>query len=131
MSVESLLAAFLALGGVGALIAALVNIAKTVGWVKDGQAPAVATGLNLLGMILLFVVGIVAPDFDVEGANQFAAQLANVLVVVFGFAWQLISSRITHEKALKGAPLVGKSYALEHMREAEASRNRAYVKNGG
>ncbi len=120
---QDLLKAFGALGGVGALIAVVVNILKTVGWVKDGQAPTVSTGLNLVGLILLFAVGVLKPDADVTGADRLAGDLAFVLTTVFGFVWQLVSARLTHQMALAGIAVIGKSYTMEKDR---AAKDRAY-----
>lgn len=125
-NIGDLMGVFGALGGVGALIAALVNVLKTVGVVKDGQAPTVSTGLNLAGMVLLFAVGVIKPDFDLAGADKFAGDLAFVLVTVVGFVWQLIASRLTHEQALKGIGVIGKSFSGDKLQAAEAARNRAY-----
>jgi len=107
-----LMALFGTLGGVGALIAALINVLKTIGVVKDGQAPAVSTGLNLLGLILLFVIGVIKPDFDLAGADRFAGELAGLLITVFGFIWQLVVARMTHDK-LRGIGVIGKSYTID------------------
>lgn len=115
MEWNSLLTLFGSLGGIGALVAALVNIGKTVGWVKDNQAPTWVTGLNLAGLILVFVLGIFAPDMKIAGVDQFAGQLAIVLVTVFGFVWQILASKLTHS-ALKGTVLVGKSFTVEATR---------------
>jgi hypothetical protein len=119
---EDLLKLLGSLGGIGALVAALVNIGKTVGWIKDGQAPTFMTGFNLLILILLFALGIFRPQADIAGADQIAGQLAVVLITVFGFVWQLISSRLTHD-ALKGVPVLGKSYsqAQSSVMKAQAS----------
>jgi len=114
---EDFLSTFGSLGGVGALIAAIVNVLKTTGLVKDGQAPTWVVGFNLLGMILLFALGIFQPNADIAGMDETAGQLAVVLFTVFGFVWQLISSKVAHS-ALKGAPVLGKSYANE-MSKAE------------
>ncbi|MEW6649315.1 MAG: hypothetical protein AB1453_03895 [Chloroflexota bacterium] len=108
--VNQLLVSFLSLAGVGALISALVNVGKTIGWVKDGQAPVVVTGLNLVGMVALFALRLVRPDFDIGAADDLAQGIAQVLTVVLGFVIQLGSSRLTHA-AVKNVPIVGKSYS--------------------
>lgn len=79
MEWNALLVLFGSLGGVGALVAALVNVGKTVGLVKDGQAPTVSTGLNLVGLVVVFVLGVVAPE-KIAGVSQYAGQFSEVLI---------------------------------------------------
>jgi hypothetical protein len=110
---DQFLGEFLALGGIGALIAAVVNILKTSGVVKDGQAPTWVVGLNLLGMASLLFLQVFQPSVDIAGLDVQAGSLATVLITVFGFVWQLISSRLTHTQALSGTPLIGKSYSVD------------------
>lgn len=114
--IEMLVAALLKLGGFAALVAVLVNIGKTIKLVPDGLAPTVSTGLNLVGLIVLYVMGIVKPDFNIEQMDSVAGTLAQILALTFGLIWQLIASRLTHEKALKGLPLIGKSFSGEQVK---------------
>lgn len=110
-SINQLLVAFLSLSGFGGLVAVLVNVGKTTGLVKDGKAPIFVTGLNLLGLVILFVVRLVAPEFDLGEVDALAGTFAQVLVVVLSFIVQLGSSKITHS-ILKGAPVIGKSHSV-------------------
>ena len=64
MTLDTLLPQFLALGGVAALVTALVNAGKQFGLVKDGQAPTAALLLNALGFAALLLLNVFAPDFD-------------------------------------------------------------------
>lgn len=102
------LQAFMALGGVGALFSVLTNIFKTIGWVKDGQAPRVVIGLNLLGLVALFFLGIFKPDADLPGIDGIAGTIATILAMVFGLVWQMISSKATYG-VMKGVPVLGHS----------------------
>ncbi|MDR3575347.1 MAG: hypothetical protein P4L50_15915 [Anaerolineaceae bacterium] len=113
---------FASLAGIGALITCLINILKTIGLVKDGQASTYSVGLNLLGLIVLFVLGVIKPAVNVQGLDQSAGQIANILVLVFGFIWQLVSSRFTHNNVLKGTPLIGTSYTIQ----AELAKAKAF-----
>ena len=119
---NSLVIFFGSLAGVGAFISCLVNIGKTVGLVKDGQAQTYVVGLNLLGLVVLFVIGIVKPDANIQGLDAQAGTLASLLMVVFGFVWQLISSKLTHDKVLKGTPLIGTSFTIQ----AELAKAKAF-----
>ncbi len=100
-----------ALLGIAALIAAIINILKSVGIVKDGYAGIWSLALNLLGLILLFVVRVFHPSFDVSLLDSNAAQLANVLVVAFGFLVQIGFSKVAY-LIVKGLPLIGKSFTV-------------------
>ena len=102
----------MALGGFAALIAVVINVLKSFGVVKDGQAGTWATGFNLVGLIALFVTGIVAPDFQVTGLDANMAQIAEILTLVFAFITQNWISKGTHEVFASGSvPLLGTSYS--------------------
>ena len=109
---EQLISTFLTLAGVGSLIAVLINIGKTVGLVKDGQAPTWSAGLNLAGLIALFVLQVLGKADLVPGLDNQAGALASALTAVFGFVWQLIVSLKAHS-ALKGTRIIGKSFSAE------------------
>ena len=110
MQLADLVLKFSSLVGVGTLITVIVNVLKFTGWVKDGQAMTWSTGLNLLGLAALFVIGIYNPQFDLGKADAVAAQVAQILTLVFGLIVQLWSSRGAHN-LLRGVPLIGKSFA--------------------
>ena len=110
---NSLVVFFGSLAGIGALIACLVNIGKTIGFIKDGEAPQYVILLNLLGMLVLFVIGLVKPAFNFQGLDAQAAQVATILMILFGLFWQIYSSKIVHDHILKGAPLIGTSFTLQ------------------
>ena len=80
---------FGSLAGIAAFITCLINIGKTVGLVKDGQASDYSLGLNLLGMVILFLVGVAKPDVNIQGLDSQAGIIASVLMLVFGYFWQL------------------------------------------
>lgn len=108
--VNALVAQLAIMGGFAALLAALVNIGKRAGWVKDGQAPAIVTGGNLLGLVVLFILGIVKPDFDLGAADQVFGQVAQIATLILGLIGQVLVSKGTHA-ALRGVPVVGKSFS--------------------
>lgn len=122
MTIDMLFTTFLSLSGVAALITVLINIGKSLGWIKDGQASNFSTGFNLVGMIALFVLNMLGMADVVPALNENAAMLANVLATVFGFVWQLWLSKIVHDNVLKGTKLIGKSFS------AEAAKAEAYEK---
>ena len=112
---EGLLSLFeqlMVLGGFAALISVVINVLKTIGVVKDGQAGLWATGLNLAGLIGLFVAGIVAPEFDVPGLDGNMAQIAEILSLIFVFITQNWISKGTHAVFSSGqVPVIGRSFS--------------------
>jgi hypothetical protein len=107
-----LVAQFLALGGVAAVIALLINVGKRAGWIKDGQATSASLLLNLVGLVGLGLLRVFAPDFDIAGLDGIAAQIAEAGTILLGLVWQLFISRQTHEQ-VKGVPVIGKSFTFE------------------
>lgn len=110
MTLETLLPQFLALGGVAALVAAIVNALKQFGLVQDGQAPTASLALNAAGFVALIALQVFKPDFDFATADATANSISQILVLVLGLAGQLLTSKAAHA-ALKGAPVIGKSYS--------------------
>lgn len=117
MSIEQLVAVAASLGGVGFLISVLVNIGKTVGLIKDGQAQNWVTGGNLLVMVLVYAGGLIKPDLDMPGIDSTVGQVAQILAMSFSLIWPMIASKITHN-ALKGTAIIGKSYTAERLQAA-------------
>ena len=102
------------LGGFAALISVLINVLKTFGVVKDGQAGTWSAGLNLAGLVALFVTGIVAPEFDVSGLDTSIAQVAEILSLLFAFIVQNWISKGTHTVFSSGqVPVIGRSFSDE------------------
>ncbi len=110
MDLNSTVTYFLTLGGAGALIAALVNVGKAVGLVKDGQAGKWSLGLNLAGLVALALVLNFAPGADVAHMDAVASQVAAALVAILSLVVQLGASRATHA-IVRGMPLVGTSHS--------------------
>ena len=111
MSIEQLVTLLLSLGGVGTLVAAIVNALKSAGVVKDGQAQTFVLGFNLLGLVVLFVLGIFAPSTDLSQLDSTAAQVAQLLTIVVGLVVQFGGSKLAHG-AFKGIPVIGKSFSV-------------------
>ncbi len=92
--------------GFPALLAALINVAKSMGWLPDGAAPKV----NLIAHIAAYVgVGVAVFLGKVDILPGLDAQLsaaANVLLAVLAFLTSLGVTPKAHEW-LKGLPVVG------------------------
>lgn len=112
MSFEGLVSQWTMLAGFAALIAVAINVGKAVGVVKDGWAPVWSVGLNLVGLVGLFVLQVVDPTVDVAEMDTQAAQFAEVATVVLSYIVQLLSSKLAHY-ALKGVPWFGESFSAK------------------
>lgn len=110
MDYNVLLTEFGSLVGFAALIAALINILKTAGIIQDGQAQTYSAAFNLVGLGVLLYLHVFQPGLDIAGLDTQAGQIANVLLVVFGYIVQLGSAKLVHT-LLTGVPVVGKSFS--------------------
>lgn len=110
MTLESILAIVLSLGGVAAFIAALVNAGKAVGLVQDGQAPTYSLLANVVLFVVVAIVGVFAPATDLKGLDGLAEQFAEVLVLLLGIATQLGLTK-QFAQILKGLPVIGFSHS--------------------
>ena len=112
MDIANLLAQFLALAGVGALVAFVVNALKQFGVVKDGDAQNWATLFNLAGLVALFLLKVFVPSADIGKLDGIAAALAQIGVLVLGLVVQMGGSKLAHASA-RGVWLIGKSYSFK------------------
>jgi hypothetical protein len=111
MDIMGLLLQLLSLAGFGALVAVIVNILKYFNVVQEGTAPTWSVGLNIVGLIVLFVLKVFLPQQDIGALDGIAASIAQLLVVVLGLLTQLGFSKIMHI-SVKGTPVVGQSDSL-------------------
>lgn len=110
---QDLIVQFGTLAGVAALVAALVNIAKTIG-LPDGSAPQLSAGLSLAAFIALVGLKIFAPEVDVVALDNAAADYAVVALYILGFIVQMgLPARIHAFLSGSKIPLLGKSYSQE------------------
>lgn len=110
---QDLIVQFATLAGVAALIAALVNVAKTFG-LPDGKAPQVSAGLSLAAFVALAALKIFKPEINVEGLDQQAADLAALVLYVLGFVVQMGLPAKFHAFLAGGnVPVFGKSFSRE------------------
>jgi hypothetical protein len=98
--------------GFAALFAVLINIGKTVGFIKDGDAPMWSTGLNLALVLVVYAFRIFRPEFDFATVDPIAQEVATVGAYILTFVSQLLVSKLTNY-AVKGTPVVGKSFSNE------------------
>jgi hypothetical protein len=99
------------LGGIALLFAAGFNTLKSVGWLKDNQAPTASLIFNtatLLGLVGLQIAGRadVVPVID-----ESAGTLATIITSVFALYYQLWVTRQGHTNVLAGLPVIGHSFS--------------------
>lgn len=115
---DALMSDFLLLGGFGALIAIIVNLAKRFSLVQDGGAQQLSTALSLLTMVVLFVLrsfGVELMTYDAQ-----AGSLAQILQAVGEFAVLVIAARQTHS-SVKNVPMIGYSFSAKKLREYDSA----------
>lgn len=115
MDFNALLVTLASMGGFAAIVAVIINVLKYFGLVKEGAAPTWSAGFNILGLILLFVAGFF-PDLNIQGVDNVLNVLAQIFTLAFSLVIQLLSSKLAHN-AIKGTPVLGKSYTLERSRK--------------
>jgi len=101
---------FASLVGFAAFVAAGVNVLKYFGVIVDGQASAFVFWANVAGF-----VGVAVAYFtgNVDILTRIDAQLGNYALFMLSFIsfiGELGAAKLFHE-ALKGSPVVGKSFS--------------------
>lgn len=104
----NIVAEFATLVGFAALVSVIINVLKMFGVVKDGTADKWVAIFNLVGLIVLVVVRIFFPEFDVAGIDAKLAGLATVASYIISYIVMLLGSKLTY-LAVKGLPVIGKS----------------------
>jgi hypothetical protein len=108
----TILLGFASLLGISKLIAALINVLKLVGVVKDGTSSRWSAALNLVAFIALVAVGVFKPGLTTELLDGYAGQIAAVLLFILGFLTQIVGSKSGHDALSDaGVPLIGKSFS--------------------
>lgn len=107
--------------GFPALLAALINVAKSFGWLKDGAAPKA----NMIAHLIAYVgVGVAVLYGKVDILADLDLQLgtfATALLAVLSFLSSIGIAGKFHSGVLVGLPLVGRSYSAE-IWERESSQ---------
>lgn len=110
----SLLVQIGSLVGVAAAIAAIINVFKFFGLVKDGQAPAWSAALNLIALAVLVGLKIYRPDLDLIDLDVQIGAFAQVVGLILSYIVQIKASAGTHATLAYSAmiPVIGKSYSM-------------------
>jgi hypothetical protein len=102
---------FAALVGFPAALAAVVNVAKVLG-LPDGQAIKFVTYANVIALAVVFVMLSMGRVPLLSLVDEELGKVAVFLLAFAGFATEIGLTKLYHE-ALRGVPLIGKSYSLE------------------
>lgn len=112
---EQVLLIFGSLLGFAALVSLLVNVGKYFGIVKDDTADKWVAGLNLIGVLALYLAKLFIPDFDPMPINSVMQELALVGTYILSFVGMIFGSRLTYSLT-KGLPVVGKSFTTKDVK---------------
>jgi hypothetical protein len=109
--IQPLLAVFVTLAGVSALVAVLINIGKAFGIVKDGTAGNWSLVLNGIFFVVMVALGLFA-KVTPQQFDQVAQQVATILIAVLGLVTQFGLTNKFHD-VVSGAhiPLLGYSHS--------------------
>jgi len=111
-----LITQFELLAGFAALVAALVNILKIFGVVKDGQAPAWSAILSLIGFTVFAVLKLFAPQINIPNLDATLKDVADVLLYFLGIALTVGLPGLFHKLYVSGnVPLISKSYSKDSV----------------
>jgi len=108
---DSYLQVLSGLVGFSALLAVLINAAKSVGLVKDGQAKNYSVVANLVVLVLLVANDVFGLGVNLGEVDGFMAQAGVVAEKVFELFLMLGGSKLVHN-VVKGVPVLGKSHSL-------------------
>jgi len=112
---EQLIAQFVSLAGVAALVAAIVNVAKTFG-LPDGHAQNVSAVLSLVAFVALVLTKIFAPSVDFALLDEQAADFAVLVLYLLGFFVQMGLPAQFHAFLSRArVPFIGKSYTWDRI----------------
>lgn len=108
---SALLALFVTLGGVAALVAVVINILKVFGIVKDGTAGNWSLVLNGVAFVVMVALGMFA-KITPEQFDAVAQQVATILIALLALLTQFgLTAKLHTVVANAGIPLFGKSYS--------------------
>ena len=108
---EELIVQFAALAGVAALVAALVNILKTFGVVKDGDAQKWSAGFSLAAFVAFVALRLFKPEVNIDGLDTLAASISELALYILGFLVQIGLPAQVHRWLSDGeVPVIGYSH---------------------
>jgi len=101
--------------GVSAAIAALINVGKQFGWVKDGQAGSYSAALNLIALAALVAFKLYRPDILLEDVDIQIGAFAQIMGLLLTLMAQIKVSSVTHNTlSVAEIPVAGKSFTYTY-----------------
>ena len=119
MDVVTLFADFVKLAGLAGVSTVLINVAKTFGVVKDGQAPGLVVIGNAVLFLVFTVLKVFSPALDWGAVDSNVTLASNLLLGLVALLAQMGLSKAWHF-SLKGLPFIGKSFSGEAAKSAKA-----------
>ena len=78
--------------------------------VCGGEARTWIPELNILGVVVIYLLGVTGTEVDLRATDSYLAMLAQVLVAAGQLLISLSNSRVFY-RAAKGTAMIGKSYS--------------------
>jgi hypothetical protein len=94
--------AFAALGGLAALLPAIINVLKKLGVVGEGEADGWQAMINAFLFVIFVGLRIFLPNLDVGVVDSVLFQIAAVITAILSFFGQFAISRLAYKKVWKG-----------------------------
>ncbi len=96
--------------GFASAVTFIVGLFKALGWIKDGQSMKWVGGLNLLGLVGLYIFKLTNPAVDVVVVDTYVGQAVNILTLILAYAASMGVSKLSY-LAVKGTPLIGTTFS--------------------
>lgn len=103
---DNILTIIAGLAGLGGLISILVNLLKSVGIIKDGQAEVWFQSINLLIFVAVSAVYFLQLEIDWTQVDDWLHLFAFFLTYIV----QILGGKLTYD-TVKGTPIIGFSYS--------------------
>lgn len=110
-SLEDLLITLKNSVGIALLGAALLNLSKARGWLKDGDAPTFSLIFQSVAFFSFLLLSLFGKSNLIPVIDESAGTVANIINSFVVLAFQLYVARKGHEEVLAGFPGIGTSFS--------------------
>lgn len=110
-SLEDIFITFKNSVGIALLGAALLNLCKSRGWLKDGDTPMYSLIFQSVGVLSFVLLTLFGKSDLFPVIDQSAGTIANIINSAVVLAFQLYAARRGHEDILAGMPGIGTSFS--------------------
>lgn len=97
--------------GIALLGAAILNLCKQRGWLKDGDTPTFSLIFQSVGFFSFLLLTLFGKANLIPVVDESAGTVANILNSLVVLAFQLYAARKGHEEVLAGMPGIGTSFS--------------------